>query len=89
MRQRTKMSGLVSHTTPAHSIMSEESKLLAKFNKGIITKEETRKLAMFMTVRKQKSPTQFTEVKIFGIWKSIAKLKLDINTLIVEKFELR
>lgn len=89
MRQRFKTMGLVSHTTPTHSIMSEESKLLAKFNKGIITREETRKLATFITVRKKKSSIQFTEVKIFGVWKPITKLNLDINTLLAENFELR
>lgn len=62
MRKRTKMSGLVSHTTPEYSRMSEESKLLKKFECGNITKEELKKLASFMVVRKKTTVVKNVEV---------------------------
>lgn len=87
-RTRTKTAGLVSHTTPVASYMSEESILRKKFDKGTITTEELRKLASFMAVRKKSSP-KYTEAKVFGIWVSIVKLGLSIDILISENFELR
>ena len=88
-RQRTRTSGLVSHATPNGKLaMSEENKLTIKFNKGTISKDELKKLAVFMSIRK-KSPKMFTEVQIFGTWTSIKALNLDINILIQENFKLR
>lgn len=86
-RKRTKTSGLVSHTTPNGSYPSEESKLQAKFNKGTITKDELKKLASFMVVRKKK--TTPTEVKIFGTWTPISRLNLSVSYLRSQNFELR
>lgn len=86
-RKRTKTSGLVSHTTPNGSYPSEESKLLAKFDKGIITKDELKKLASFMVIRKKKVTP--TEVKIFGTWTPISRLNLSVNYLRSQNFELR
>jgi hypothetical protein len=86
-RKRTKTSGLVSHTTPNGSYPSEESKLQAKFDKGTITKDELKKLASFMVVRKKK--TAPTEVKIFGTWTPISRLNLSVTYLRSQNFELR
>lgn len=88
-RKRTKISGLVSHTTPNSSYPSEESKLQAKFNKGTITKDELRRLASFMVVKRSKPSVGYTEVLIFDKWSSISKLGLDVNMLIKEEFNLR
>lgn len=88
-RKRTNMSGLILHTNPdGHSSISEESKLLAKFKKGTITKEEQYRLASFMVIQKKKNNTP-TEVKIFGVWKSIATLGISVDVLKAENFELR
>lgn len=87
-RMRTKMNNLISHTTlDGKSYCSEQTKLRAKFNKGIITSEELRKLASFTLI--QRRTIQYTEVKIFGKWQSINKLGLSLNLLISENFELR
>lgn len=73
MRQRVKMVGLISHTSPTHSIMSEESILRVKFNRGTITKEELRKLANYTVHYKEKRVTVYAQVKIFGQWMPISK----------------
>ena len=86
-RVRTKTAGLVSHTTPVASYMSEESILKKKFNKGTITKEELKKLAAFIAIKKKEKPV--TKAKIFGIWTPIAKLNLSVEFLKSENFELR
>lgn len=86
MKQRIKITGLVSHTTPTKSIMSEESKLRSKFEKGVITSDELRRYTSFVMIVKKQKPT---EVRIFGIWKSIAKLGLDVDTLIKQGYTLR
>lgn len=91
MRQRTKTNGLISHATPdGRAFTGEEERLLKKFEKGTITKEEQYKLASFMAVKKSnKSSVQYTEVLIFGKWSSISKLGLDVNMLVKEGFNLR
>lgn len=53
MRKRTKMNGLVSHTTPNYSRLGEAEILTKKFNSCSITTEELRKLASFMVIRKK------------------------------------
>lgn len=62
MRQRTKMSGLVSHTTPKYSRLSESAILEKKFNSGNITKEELKKLASFMVIKKKTTVVKTIEV---------------------------
>lgn len=91
MRQRTKISGLVSYASPnGRAYTGEEEKLRKKFEKGDITKEEQYKLASFMAVKKSNKPSvQYTEVLIFGKWSSISKLGLDVSILVKEGFSLR
>jgi hypothetical protein len=62
-RTRTNMRGLVSHSTPEYSRMSEESILRKKFQNGDITKEELRKLASFMVITKPKVEVE-VEIKV-------------------------
>ena len=91
MRPRTKTNGLVSHASPnGRAYIGEEERLRKKFEKGDITKEEQYKLASFMAVKKSNKPSvQYTEVLIFGKWSSISKLRLDVNMLVKEGFNLR
>lgn len=90
MRPRTKTNGLVSHASPnGRAYTGEEERLRKKFERGTITKEEQRKLASFMVIKKSKPSVEYTEVLIFGQWSSISKLGLDVEILIKEGFNLR
>lgn len=67
MRQRTKITGLISHVTPdGKAKLSEKEILRRKFNKGNITKEELRKYVNFLMLEKKAGIAETTVTVKFG-----------------------
>lgn len=77
MRRRTKMSGLVSHTEPTgFSRMGEREVLKKKFDAGVITEVELRKLVTFLVIEKKVTQDTVT-IKVWG--KKLTISKADYN----------
>lgn len=66
MRQRTKMTGLCSHTTPdGKSHMGKQEILRKKFNAGEITRQELQTYAYLIIATKTDKP-KTVKVRVFG-----------------------
>ena len=77
MRRRTKMSGLVSHTEPTgFSRMGEREVLKKKFDAGVITEVELRKLVTFLVIEKKVTQETVT-IRVWG--KKLIISKADYN----------
>lgn len=77
MRRRTKMVGLVSHTEPTgFSRMGEREVLKKKFDAGVITEVELRKLVTFLVVEKKVTQETVT-IRVWG--KKLIISKADYN----------